>query len=66
MKIFKKALPHICIVISFMMLTLYVIDRVNGAMNFIDNDIFKSLLLVYCIAVILTSVFLIADNRRRK
>ena len=66
MKTVKKVLPHICIIISFMMLTLYVIDRVNGAMNFIDNDIFKSLLLVYCITVILTSVFLIADNRRRK
>ena len=66
MKTVKKVLPHICIIISFMMLTLYVIDRVNGAMNFIDNDIFKSLLLVYCITVIITSVFLIADNRRRK
>jgi hypothetical protein len=60
----KKILPHICIIISVMMLTFYVIDQVNGAMNFINNNIFKSLLLVYCLAVIATAVFLIADNRR--
>lgn len=60
----RRVLPHICIIISFMMLTFYVIDKVNHAMNFIDNDLFKNLLLVFCIAVIATSVLLIADNRR--
>jgi hypothetical protein len=60
----KKTLPHICIIISVMMLTFFVIDQVNGAMNFINNNIFKGLLLVYCIAVIATAVFLIVDNRR--
>ena len=60
----RKILPHICVVISFMMLTLYVIDRVNSAMNFIDNDIFKTLLLIYCLAVIPTAILMIADNRR--
>jgi len=61
----RKILPHICIIISLMMLTLYVIDRINSAMNFIDNDYFKFLLLIYCLAVIPTSIYLIADNRRR-
>ena len=62
----KRVLPHICIIISVMMLVFYVIDRVNSAMSFIDNDIFKTLLLFYCIVVIASSVYLIADNRRRK
>ncbi|MGI6326567.1 MAG: hypothetical protein ACOX1U_06330 [Saccharofermentanales bacterium] len=62
----KKVLPHICIIISVMMLTFYVIDRVNSAMSFLNNDIFKNLLLVYCLAVIATSIFLIADNRRSR
>lgn len=62
----KRVLPHICIIISVMMLVFYVIDRVNSAMSFIDNDIFKTLLLFYCIVVIASSVYLIASNRRRK
>jgi len=62
----RKLLPHLCIILSLMMLTFIVIDRVNRAMNFIDNDIFKGLLLIYSIAVIMTSIFLIADNRRRR
>lgn len=60
----KKVLPHLCIVISVMMLVFYSIDRVNSAMNFIDNDIFKTLLVIYSILVIASSVYLIADNRR--
>lgn len=62
----KRILPHICIIISVMMLVFYVIDRVNSAMSFINNDIFKTLLLFYCIVVIASSVYLIASNRRRK
>jgi hypothetical protein len=60
----KRILPHICIVISVMMLVIYVIDQLNSAMNFIGNSLFKTLLLIYSIAVMATSVYLIADNRR--
>jgi hypothetical protein len=66
MRVLKRILPHICIIISFMILTLCVIDQVNSAMNFINNNIFKSLLFAYCIAVIATSIVLISENRRRK
>lgn len=61
----KRALPHLCIIISVMMLVLYTIDQFNGAMNFINNNIFKTLLLFYSIIVIVTSIFLIAENRRK-
>jgi hypothetical protein len=47
-----------------MMIVLYVIDQVNNAMSFINNDIFKTLLLVYSIIVIVSSIYLIAENRR--
>lgn len=60
----KKILPHLCIVISFMMLTFFVIDQFNSAMAFINNDYTKWLLAVFCVLVIATSIYLIADNRR--
>jgi len=62
---FKRVIPHLCLVISVMMLVLFVIDRVNEAMNFIGNDVFDILLLLYCLTAIPTAVYLIADNRRR-
>lgn len=61
----RRILPHICIILSIMMLTFYVIDQVNNAMGFLDNQAFKGLFLFYCLAVIATSVILIIDNRRR-
>lgn len=63
---FKRVIPHLCLVISVMMLVLFVIDRVNEAMNFIGNDVFDILLLIYCLTAIPTSLYLIADNRRRR
>lgn len=62
---FKRVLPHLSLVISVMMLVLFVIDRVNEAMNFIGNDVFDMLLLLYCLTTIPTAIFLIADNRKR-
>lgn len=47
-----------------MMLVFYTIDRYNSAMNFINNDIFKSLLMIFSILVILSSFLTIRDHRR--
>jgi hypothetical protein len=60
----KRVIPHICLIISVMMLVLFTIDRVNESMNFIGNDIFDTLLLLFCLSAIPTAIFLIADNRR--
>lgn len=62
----KRALPHLCIVISIMMLVFWVIDIFNKAMHFIGNDIFNMLLLIYSILVIASSLYTIADHRRRR
>lgn len=60
----KRALPHICLVIGLMMLVFYTIDRYNSAMNFINNDIFKMLLLVFSLLVIVSAILTIRDHRR--
>jgi hypothetical protein len=62
--VIKRALPHICLVIALMMLVFYTIDRYNGAMNFINNDIFKTLLLIFSLLVIVSSFLTIRDHRR--
>ncbi len=61
---FRKLIPHICIIISLMMLTFFVVDIYNPGMNFLGNDIFKTLLVVFCVASIVSAAFLIRFNRR--
>ncbi len=61
----KKILPHLCIIIALMMLTFFVIDQINTAMNFINNQMFKWLLMVFSVCAIATSILLIVENRRK-
>lgn len=56
-------LPHLNIALSLVMLVLFVTDRFNRAMNFINNDITKMMLAVFCILVLIESV-LYARRRR--
>ena len=60
----KKLIPHICIIISLMMLTFFILDKFNPGMNFVGNEIFKVLLFIYGIATIIASACLIIYNRR--
>ena len=60
----KKIIPHFCIILSLMMVTFFILDIFNPGMNFVGNEIFKILLLIYGIATIVSSAFLIACNRK--
>ncbi len=64
MKTITKIIPHACIILSTMLIVFYVVDRFNTAMAFIDNKITKTLILVLGILSVLTSVMLIAFQRR--
>lgn len=59
-------LPHICLILSLMMITFVITDRYNRAMAFINNDITKALLFVLAVLVIVESVLLIRINRKRQ
>lgn len=59
-------LPHVCLILSLMMITFVITDRYNRAMAFINNDITKALLLILALLVIVQSVLLIRTNRKRQ
>ncbi len=61
----KKLLPHLCLILSLMMLTFFVLDIFNPGMNFIGNDIFKVLLLIYGVSTAVLSVALIAYHHKK-
>ena len=61
----KPLIPHICIILAGLFVVLYVADRFNSNMNFIGNNISKTLLLILCIVAIISSIILVRINRRR-
>lgn len=59
-------LPHINLSLAVVLFTFFVIDRFNRAMAFINNDITKWMLAVFCILVLIQSVLYIIFRRREK
>ena len=62
---FKKILPHLCLDTAVVFLVLFVLDRVNEAMHFLSRDVFKIPFAIFLVLVIVESVILIIDQRRR-
>ncbi len=65
MRILRTLLPHASIVLALMFITFFIVDKLNGAMNFINNDITKALLLLFSLIAIGNSCLVIAQNRRQ-
>ena len=66
LKKLERLLPHGAILICNMYIVFYLIDRVNTAMNFIDNGLTKSLLLVLCAVTPFNAWALLKGPRRRR
>lgn len=63
-KLFLSVLPHINIALAVTLLTLFVTDRYNRAMAFINNDITKWMIAVFSITVFIEAITLATYQRR--
>ena len=61
----RAMLPHAAILIANMYIVFFLIDRVNSAMNFIDNGLTKGLLLAMSL-IVLADVLLPRPRRPRR
>ena len=61
----KRILPHICLDVAVIFMVLWVLDRVNGAMQFLSRDVFKIPFLIFLVLVVVESVMLIVCQRRK-
>ena len=48
----RKILPHVLIVLSVVLIVFLVIDQVNSAMGFIDNQATKIIMIIYSAATL--------------
>lgn len=55
----RKILPHLSILLSNMYIVFFLIDRVNGVMAFINNNLTKWLLVAASVVSIVNSIILI-------
>lgn len=64
MKRLIRILPHITIILSAMFITLWILDKCNPLMNFLDSDLSNILLLAFCISSLVTAIVMIALERK--
>ena len=62
----KKLLAHADVVLAGMILVLLCIDRVNSAMQFINNNITTGLLFVLCARGLVSGIVLMAQGARKR
>ena len=61
-----RLLPHAAILICNMYVVFWLIDRVNKAMNFIDNGLTKGLLLILGVISLVNARALLLPSRPRR
>ena len=61
----SRMLPHCAILICNMYIVFFLIDRVNTAMNFIDNGLTKGLLLIMSLVSGWCALWMMTGRRRR-
>ena len=62
----RNMLPHAVILICNMYVVFFLIDRVNPAMNFIDNGLTKGLLALLCAGAAIDALALMRIGRRTR
>ena len=55
--ILRCVLNHLAIILALMYLVFYVIDRINNAMEFINNDGTKLLILILALCAVVNALF---------
>ncbi|MBR4474084.1 MAG: hypothetical protein IKS55_10650 [Oscillospiraceae bacterium] len=61
---FRRILPHICIVLSLTVLMLLILNVYNPFMGFLSSTVSLWFLLALCLAAFATAVVLIRTDRR--
>ena len=59
-----SVIPHITIIMSIMFITLWILDKYNPNMNFLDSKLSSILMLILFILTIVTSIIAVAFDRK--
>lgn len=62
----QNFLSHLCLIGTFMVATLLIVDLFNPTMDFINNSITKAVLAVLCAAAAVLAVSVLTKNRSNR
>ena len=65
LNVLRGLLPHVLIALAIVLLSFFVLDRFNRAMNFINNNITKWMIAVFCVLSVIQAVLFIIDQRKK-
>lgn len=60
----KRFLPHLCIMCAVVVITLFIVDQINGAMQMMARNNFKIPLLIFMILVVAQCIISIVERRK--
>lgn len=60
--IIKRLIPHICIVLALVMLTLFILVQFNPGIG--ASSFYTIFMYIFCVVALITSGVLIAANRK--
>ena len=59
-----RIIPHLCLILSFMMLTLFIIDLFNPSMAFLNSSITKYLLALFSLLSLIPALYMILKEEK--
>ena len=59
-----KILPHLLLILGFMLLTFFVIDKINPSMAFLNNNLTKTITALFALLAIIHSVIFIISEEK--
>lgn len=66
MRTVRNLLPHVSLILSGTFITLFILDKFNTEMAFINNNIAKTMLLIFCLVSVCVSLMLILKRRKEE
>jgi len=66
MKAILTLLSHLCTILGLMLIPLLIVDRFNPSMDFINNDITKTMVFALAVAAILLGILQRIYARRNR
>ncbi len=65
MKKISKLLPHVIFILSIMIATFLILDEFNPAMDFVNNNITKILLISFTFLSLINAIITIVKNNKK-
>lgn len=62
----KKIIPHLCIILTLMMITLFILNYLNPLMGFLSRGMSKVVIVLWILSIIAAVACIIASLATKK